>query len=78
MPDAPEDLSKAPIVSPLQLVDQTEQTKEIRYLMDEVDGGCIITNIHRHSDHLAHWISVSPEEAIETVSKDIFLLLTDR
>lgn len=25
--------------------------------MDEVDVGCIITNIHRHSDQMVHWVN---------------------
>lgn len=71
-PNTSEGLSKpAPIVS-TQFVDQTEQAKDIRDLMDKIDGGCIITNIHRHSDRLAHWISASPDRAMETVSKECF------
>jgi hypothetical protein len=30
---------------------------ECRDRMDEADVGCIITNVHRHSDQMAHWVN---------------------
>ena len=48
--------------------------KATRDQMDEVDVGCIITNVHAHSDQMAHWVNAQlndPEMKIEVVSRFI-------
>ena len=47
----------------------TEQ-KSRRNRMDRVDSvGCLITNVHRHSDQMAHWLNAQtdPEEKAKVV-----------
>lgn len=42
--------------------------------MDEVDVGCLIANVHCHSDRIVHWIAAPCGAETEMVSAEGFLL----
>lgn len=65
---------KTPLVSSVPSINESarpECEKICRDILDGVDVGCLITNVHRHSDQLVHWISPphsDPKLTLEVVS----------
>jgi hypothetical protein len=46
------------------MADSRRSAREValRDRMDDVDVGCIITNVHRHSDQMAHWVNAQQSD----------------
>jgi hypothetical protein len=40
-----------------------DSNKTIQHQMDELDGGCVVTGVHRHTDVMAHLLNAQRGDA---------------